>query len=114
MLVNKVVSVCGITLVLGLSLYTQDATAGRVFMLNGDVITGDMATGNIAVNGTGALQIPAGLTGSRPTGVEGMIRYNSTSDKFEGYEAGAWANVSRERFHLKVDARQTDATDHRG
>jgi len=43
---------------------------------------------------TGALELPAGTQGERPgTPVEGMIRYNSDSDSFEGYAAGAWAGI---------------------
>jgi len=43
---------------------------------------------------TGALELPSGTLGERPgTPVEGMIRYNSDSDSFEGYAAGAWAGI---------------------
>jgi hypothetical protein len=43
--------------------------------------------------GTGAVTVPTGLTGERPTPVNGMIRYNTTTAKFEGREAGAWTNL---------------------
>ncbi|MGZ9097013.1 MAG: tail fiber domain-containing protein [Micavibrio sp.] len=59
----------------------------------GNTIYGDMATGNIAVNGTAALTVPRGDTGQRPTGVNGMIRYNSATAKFEAYQAGAWIDM---------------------
>lgn len=43
---------------------------------------------------TGALELPAGTELERPgTPAEGMLRYNSDSDSFEGYAAGAWAGI---------------------
>ncbi|MCB1782924.1 MAG: hypothetical protein KDI13_02920, partial [Alphaproteobacteria bacterium] len=43
---------------------------------------------------TDALIMPIGDTGNRPTTpINGMIRYNSASDKFEGYQAGAWQDI---------------------
>ena len=42
---------------------------------------------------TGAAQIPAGTTAERPVGVDGLIRYNSTTMGFEGYFNGQWQSV---------------------
>jgi hypothetical protein len=42
---------------------------------------------------TGAVLLPAGTTAQQPTGVNGKIRYNSTSNTFEGYAAGAWGSI---------------------
>jgi hypothetical protein len=48
------------------------------------------------INGTGAgfssILIPRDTTAFRPTGVNGMIRYNTTTQKFEVYE-GLWQNM---------------------
>jgi hypothetical protein len=41
-------------------------------------------------NNTTAMTLPVGTTGQRPTGVNGMIRYNSTNKVNEGYEGGNW------------------------
>lgn len=44
---------------------------------------------------TGAAQLPVGDTASRPTASDGMIRYNSELDQFEGYTtAGGWAEIA--------------------
>ena len=60
----------------------------------GDVITGDMTVGDITISGTAALTLPIGDTAARPgTGVDGMIRYNSQTSKFEGYQAGSWQDL---------------------
>jgi hypothetical protein len=58
-----------------------------------DVTGAATFTANSAFNGTGALKIPAGTTGQQPTPVTGMLRYNSTSNLFEGYSASAWTNL---------------------
>ncbi len=73
----------------------QAATAAGNFQLNiGDVITGDMFTGNIAIAGTAAFRVPAGATAQRPLpAVNGMLRYNSTNNRFEGYQNGSWQDM---------------------
>ena len=40
------------------------------------------------------VQLPRGTTANRGIAGEGDIRYNSTTDKFEGYENGQWVNVA--------------------
>jgi hypothetical protein len=37
--------------------------------------------------------IPKGTTGNRPTGVSGYLRFNTTTNEFEGYNGSAWASV---------------------
>jgi hypothetical protein len=49
-------------------------------------------TGLGSFNGTGALKIPAGTTGQQPSPVTGMIRYNSSTNLFEGYGT-AWGSL---------------------
>ena len=47
--------------------------------------------GNVVCTSTEAIQTPAGTTAQRPTvPVHGMIRYNSTDDRFEGYADSKW------------------------
>lgn len=44
---------------------------------------------------TGAIQLPSGTEGERPsTGVEGMIRYNTDSNKLEVYTGSSWETVT--------------------
>jgi hypothetical protein len=42
---------------------------------------------------TGALTISKGTTGERPTATSGMLRFNTTTTEFEGYNGTAWASV---------------------
>jgi hypothetical protein len=44
-------------------------------------------------SGTDAIQLPSGTTGQQPTGAAGMLRFNSTTSQFEGYNGSAWASV---------------------
>jgi hypothetical protein len=49
---------------------------------------------NANFTSTGAITIPVGTTAQRPTGVNGMMRYNSNTSKIEVFVASAWANLS--------------------
>jgi hypothetical protein len=49
---------------------------------------------NSQFNGTGALKIPVGTTGQQPTPATGMLRFNTTSTKFEGYNGTAWGSIA--------------------
>lgn len=57
-------------------------------------VTGALtATLDSTFSSTGALIISKGTTGQRPTAVSGMLRFNTTSTEFEGYNGTAWASV---------------------
>jgi hypothetical protein len=43
---------------------------------------------------TNAIRLPNGTTAQRPTGANGLIRYNSTIEGVEEYRGGAWHNLS--------------------
>ena len=50
--------------------------------------------GNILMSGTGTLDLPVGTTAERPgTPNNGMIRYNSTLARYEGYSGSAWSQI---------------------
>ena len=86
-------------------------TAGRILFGAGTSALGnsanlffDSANGRLGVNtatpavtvsfvGTDAMLIPNGTTGQRPTPASGMLRFNSTTTEFEGYNGTAWASV---------------------
>lgn len=70
---------------------------------NGMLIEGAVAIGTTTPNtgvtldigsATDSLLLPVGTTGQRPTGVNGMVRYNSTSPaSVESYVAGGWKSI---------------------
>tara|TARA_R110000868_G_scaffold33204_2_gene120774 strand:- start:210 stop:2453 length:2244 start_codon:yes stop_codon:yes gene_type:complete len=80
-----------------ISAVTLLGTANQVTVANGNGVSG-VPTISLADNpilgGTASLTLPIGATGSRPAvPVNGMIRYNSTTARFEGYQGGAWVTL---------------------
>lgn len=69
------------------------ATAGAARLTFGS--TGDATfTGNVLLSSTGYLDLPTGTTGQRPgTPNSGMIRFNSTTVSFEGYNGTSWGSL---------------------
>ena len=66
------------------------ATTGAFTTINGTILT---ATADSSFTSTGALSISKGTTGQRPTPASGMLRFNTTTTEFEGYNGTAWASV---------------------
>ena len=48
---------------------------------------------SLDITGTDAIKVPVGSDAQRPVGVNGYIRYNTTSNSFEGYAANAWSSL---------------------
>jgi hypothetical protein len=69
------------------------------FSINDSTITttNDMTfvpgSGNVNINGTGALKIPVGTTAQRPADAIGKIRFNSETNQFEGYNGTVWIRL---------------------
>jgi hypothetical protein len=53
----------------------------------------DGVLGYIKLLSTAGLLVPSGTTGQRPTGVAGIMRYNSTLNQFEGYNGTVWGGM---------------------
>jgi hypothetical protein len=51
------------------------------------------ASADSTFSSTGALTISKGTTLQRPTATSGMLRFNTTTTEFEGYNGTAWASV---------------------
>lgn len=51
------------------------------------------ASADSSFTSTGALTISKGTTGQRPTPASGMLRFNTTTTEFEGYNGTTWASV---------------------
>ena len=51
-------------------------------------------SGNLTLSGTGYLQLPSGTDAERPDPAsEGMLRWNDTSNVFEGYDGNVWGKI---------------------
>ena len=64
---------------------------------NADFTFGSSGTGKFIFNTTTAIQVPTGTTGERPTAAEGVMRFNTTTGKYEVSEDGStWSNLRTE------------------
>ena len=73
---------------------TGDATGNLTLQTNGTTALTINTSQNIIFNSTGAFTVPVGNTAQRPSpAVNGMIRYNTTTLKLEGYINSTWANI---------------------
>ncbi|MEI7503632.1 MAG: hypothetical protein WCJ61_10150, partial [Paludibacter sp.] len=71
-------------------------TDGKLFYKDNAGAIQVIATKNVAAGifvGTGAITVPAGTTANRPTGVQGMFRYNTTTPGFEGFDGTVWGAI---------------------
>ena len=84
--------------VAGTSKYGVYENTGGVNYFAGRVGIGTTAPAAILdVNGSGttsAMLVPRDSTAARPTGVNGMIRYNTTSNAVESFANGAWSTLA--------------------
>lgn len=70
------------------------AFGGEKSFLNGIALDSLRNTSPIlTLSGVGAVKIPLGTEAERPTGANGLLRYNSTSNNFEGYSGSGWVNI---------------------
>ena len=92
-------------------LTTLTGTTGQVSITNGngtitlatpqDIATtssptfaGVTSTGDILMSGTGQIDIPVGTTAQRSGSPNsGMLRFNSDTSQFEGYDGSAWGEI---------------------
>lgn len=55
------------------------------------------SNGTLIIDNTGALRLAVGSTAQRPASpANGMVRYNQTISRFEGYENGSWTPIVTE------------------
>lgn len=62
------------------------------------------AGATLHINGIDSMIIPKGATGDRPTGVTGMLRYNTSINKVEFYNGTAWTDVTGGFTVIAVDS----------
>jgi hypothetical protein len=81
-------------------LTTTTTTANAALPKAGGTMTGALLgtsatfSGDVTLNATTSIKVPSGTTGQRPSGANGMLRYNSTDAQFEGYADGAWGAIA--------------------
>lgn len=86
------------TNVLGVGNGLQALSGNLVAQANGVTLnvstSGIRIADDVVLPGTGGLVVPTGTTAQQPgTPANGTLRYNTTTNKVEVYENGAWADV---------------------
>ncbi len=62
---------------------------------NENIVLTPQGTGSVVINSTQSVLLPKGTTLERPNpAVAGMIRYNTTISKYEGYDGTYWINLA--------------------
>ena len=75
------------------SAYTAPGTIGSGTPNTG-AFTTLSATSTVTFSGTGAVKLASGTTAQQPSSpTQGMLRFNTTTTQFEGYNGSAWASV---------------------
>jgi len=76
-------------------LTSEDSTGTSTLTTSSTATIGGALTaaGDITFSATTAAKLPAGTTAQRPSGTNGMIRYNSDDGSFEGYAGGEWGAI---------------------
>jgi len=75
------------TLALGAGVTTSSLTSVGT-------LTALTVSGDVDITGTGYIQLPSGTDAQRPgSPAEGMLRWNDTSNVFEGYDGNAWGAI---------------------
>jgi hypothetical protein len=72
---------------------TGNVAANNITITNFANAANIIASGNSQFNGTGALKVPVGTNGQRPTPATGMVRFSSTDVQFEGYNGSQWTSI---------------------
>jgi len=74
----------------GIGFYSAQTTAAGNWNVGGNLTV----AGNGIFSGTGAVTLPVGTTAQEPASpTAGMIRFNSQTSQFEGYNGATWASV---------------------
>jgi hypothetical protein len=71
-------------------------TAQQIDIANGNGTNSPVVSlaSNPVLPGAGAVTIPVGTTAQRPTGQDGMIRYNTDTSNFEVWISSSWTTLS--------------------
>ena len=81
-------------------LTSTTTTANAALPKAGGTLTGALLgtsatfSGDVVLNALTSIKVPVGTTAQRPSGANGMLRYNSTDAQFEGYADGAWGAIA--------------------
>ena len=78
---------------LTLTTNTLSVDAAQTQITSVGTLSGLTVSGAVTINSTDALTLPVGTTAQRPTPAQGMLRYNTTTSGFEGYDGSSWGEI---------------------
>jgi len=86
-----------------LTLHTNSGTNSGTIIItagaNNSISLTPNGVGVVNIGGTGAIKLPVGTDAQQPgqasqaTAAQGMIRYNTTQSRFEGYNGSTWGQI---------------------
>lgn len=88
-------------------------TANQITLTNGNGSGGNPTVSiasNVILPGTASMTIPGGTAAQQPVGGPAQIRYNSTTDAYEGYSSGSWRQFSQAGGVISFSAGATGFT----
>jgi len=95
--IRVIVAGAGVTIPNGRTalIYNDGTDITYQFDYAGDLNVASLAsTGDGTFSGTGQVKLPSGTTGQRSgTPANGMVRYNTSLNSFEGYGNGLWGGI---------------------
>jgi len=96
----------------GISITGSAASATTATNQSGGTVnaTTGSFSGDVSQTGTGALRVANGTTSQRPTGANGMTRYNTTLDCLEAFAQGAWQAITNLSLDYGLISSSPDST----
>lgn len=92
----------------------QDTSGELVFQAGNTTPLTIANTGMVNIANTASFKVPAGGLAERPnTAANGMMRFNSDWNEFEGYVGGVWDQLTSNNLKLKLDFDETTSLDSR-
>jgi hypothetical protein len=73
------------------------ATLNQITVMNGNGVAANPTIGlasNLTLPGTDSVKLPKGATGDRTSTEAGSLRFNTTSNAFEGYQGSFWTSFA--------------------
>jgi len=69
-------------------------TSNQITVTNGNSAPVVALSSNPVIPGTGSITLPSGGTSARPSATNGMLRYNTDTQTFEGYANSTWGSIA--------------------